>query len=87
MPVSDLEAVVAIVAGALAIAVPDRLRGPVEEERSARLAELELGAAESWFEEKRSLRAYPSPALELIRAAGLVALSLGVGLLWHRYRG
>ena len=54
------------------------LRRSHEQERAARLTELEAGADEAFFEERRSLEAYPAPGVAALRWLGgaLVLLSL-----------
>lgn len=87
MPEPEVHHVLGNVAGLMLVAVPGRLRRRIEEERMARLAELEAGAEESCFEEKRSLQAYPLPVAEILRAGGLIPLGVNLALLWSYYSG
>lgn len=54
----------------------------LERERSARLAELEAGAGEVFFEEKRALESYPLRPVRAFRLLGaaLVIMSLAFAL-------
>lgn len=87
MSAPDIHSVLGIAAGLLLVTVPARLRGRIEAERAARLTELDSGARESYFEEKRALEAYPSPSAKFLQAAGVLLLSLSLGPLLARYLG
>ena len=77
-----LDALFGIALGLVLLFGASPLRRKLELERSARLAELEAGAGEAFFEEKSELEAYPPLAVTAFRLLGgaLVLLSLA-GLL------
>ena len=67
-----------MVAGAALVWFPRRYRKRAERERAARLAELDAGADEAFFEERRSLVAYPPPRSDWTwRLLGTVVFLLG----------
>jgi uncharacterized protein YjeT (DUF2065 family) len=77
---------VLIVTSLGAVLRPERQYRDSLSNRNARLAELDAGAPERHFEERRELEAYP-PKSDLsehtIRRLGYVSLAFGVGLtLW-----
>lgn len=83
MALPELDILFAIAAGTLLLIVPARMSRRSAKDRAARLSEIESGAEENYFEEKRSLQAYASPTLEILRAAGLVLVSLGLARLLY----
>ena len=87
MSAPDIHTFLGMAAGLLLVAVPARLSKRIEAERAARLTEIEAGASESYFEEKRALQAYPSPLVEILRAAGFLLLSLSLGPVLAKYMG
>ncbi|QZD94958.1 hypothetical protein [Qipengyuania gelatinilytica] len=77
---------VLIVTSLGAILRPERQYRESLSNRNARLAELDAGAPERHFEERRELEAYP-PKLDFskqtIRGLGYLSLAFGVGLsIW-----
>lgn len=71
-----------LAAGSLAAIVrPATLVNESRRNRDARLRELDAGAPETFFEERRALKAYP-PRFDLshraLRLWGLVGLTLGI---------
>ncbi len=76
-----LEAITGAVVGAALLLYPSKLGRQMINRRSQRIAEIEAGAPEAYFEELRELKAYPpvsgTAALRLL-GAGLVTVSLGL---------
>ena len=83
-----------LISGALVFASGLRLvlhpkgRDQLERERSARIAEIASGSPERFFEENRSLEAYPISRWEpksqrIVRILGCVSLVTGVLLIGH----
>ena len=77
-------AISALAAGTALILFPGRYRRRAEERHSSRLAELEAGAEESYFEEKRSLLAYrPIRSDRGWRGVGALLILIGLYLLFR----
>jgi hypothetical protein len=73
------DAWLAILAGLGLLWWPQRHMQAAEARRSARIAELDAGSPERFFEERRSLEAYPMPRrLWLWRFVGLSTMLAGV---------
>ena len=61
-PLADpLQAVLLLAAGVALMVVPGRIRRRAERIHAERLAQLDAGGEESFFEERRSLEAWPPP--------------------------
>ena len=74
--------VLAIIVGAALLCWPRRLAGRAIAKHDSRLTELEAGAEEAYFEEKRSLQSYRPPQRELTwRIGGAFLLVLGIVML------
>ena len=61
---------------------PPPRRKVIEEKRAKRLAELDAGAAEAFFEERRELEAYGPASAGPFRLLGAVVLLLSLGSVW-----
>ena len=82
---SDLyQALTSIVVGLGLIFWPPPKQRDKEEQRRARLAELESGAPERYFEERRQLASYGPKTAGPFRLFGGLLLLLGLALLFLR---
>lgn len=69
------------VIGTALLLCPAKLNNRMNDRHPQRIAEIEAGAPEAYFEELRELRAYPhpsSPTIVRVLGAGLLALSLAL---------
>lgn len=70
-----------IVAASLLIVVPQWIEGRSMRQHSQRLEELRAGAPEQFFEERRSLEAYPPKGRWTYRVLGAVAIIYAIASL------
>ncbi len=76
-----LEAITGAVIGAALLLYPTKVGRQMTDRHSQRIAEIEAGAPEAYFEALRELKAYPpisEPAALRILGAGLLTLSLAL---------
>lgn len=74
----DMRSIALIIFGAVLLARPILIARPFIERRERRLADLRHGGEEAFFEERRSLEAYPPVRrLWVWRLIGLVCFLLG----------
>lgn len=70
------------VIGAALLLFPAKLVVRMTDRHSARVAEIEAGAPEAYFEELRELKAYPPPKKPMtLRVLGGVLLVVSAGLI------
>ena len=76
------DALLGILMGLVLLFWAGPLRGSLEQERESRLTELDAGAGEAFFEERREIEAYPLLGVAALRWLGgaLVVLSLAFAL-------
>jgi hypothetical protein len=81
----DVRSIVLAILGTVLLVRPSLLARPFIERHERRLAELRHGGKEGYFEERRSLEAYPPfRRLWVWRLMGLVCFLLGIcSLLFH----
>jgi hypothetical protein len=78
----EWRAILLIVAGLVTILWPERIATRAKAQYDRRLAELQSGAEESYFEEQRSLLAYPPrPLWRWTRECGFLLAAVGLAIL------
>ena len=79
----EFRAIFLVAVGLVALLWPDRIASRAKRQYERRLAELQSGAEESYFEEKRSMLAYPPRHLwRWTRECGLLLAALGLADLF-----
>lgn len=79
----EFRAILLIVAGLVTLLWPDRVAARAKRQYDRRLAELQSGAEEAYFEEKRSMLAYPPRHLwRWTRECGFLLAAVGLADLF-----
>lgn len=81
MHYSDHNAILAIIVGVALVFFASSIRDGLNAGREKRLAQLKDGAAETFFEERRQLEAYPVRRTIILRLLGFFLAACGVASL------